>query len=545
MWINATFGRLSDEADWQALCLELSLDPSKASIRQLRAHLTRLGVHSAIIEAPYIDRDFSADHRAFYSQSFKMILRWCRRVHFFRCETGHLETELDVKKRKAALGALKDDYLGFAVIRPLRHAPIGRTVLVQPVDPPGRKSELLVRAQFKINLFGECLYVRGAAFMEQDQQATACAQVSLWTLARHFHTRFSHRWHSTADISEFGTAVTEAAVMRQLPAGAGGLTWDGMARALKAMGYQPLIYTGERADKGPITWKPELTPLSVINRYVDSGLPVIIGLLLPNQTLHAVTGIGATRRQIPHLPTTTVRPTTSVFVDAIMIHDDQRGAYLNFPANPAIASDPDIPAKPYCSDFSGKEIPLSISENVLNLMVALPERVLSTAEAAEAAAHGFTRQFATGWADTKKLYKANTPGSVKIAEEYFEAVAGNCLVYRTYLTTGAKYKAHLIQNIAHQTVIECGLKFSLPPYVWVTEFGRFDDLNEDEPKSRRIMGHVVIDATTSHHHAAILIVHQPGLLITRDLNPTNGAPFKDTTYLIDNDVVYLPRERST
>jgi hypothetical protein len=171
-------------------------------------------------------------------------------------------------------------YLGYIVARPVAHAPLCRVALAQPSSPPGTKTDLLVRCEFAVHLLGAVLSVTSTPFTQQDARVGACAQAAMWMAARHFYSKHKGSpWVSTVDITEAASKPTDHMLSLALPPGSGGLTVEHMVRALRAIGREPLLYHGEYSPQNrKVTWPASIVPAAVIDRYVDSGIPVIIGL---------------------------------------------------------------------------------------------------------------------------------------------------------------------------------------------------------------------------------------------------------------------------
>ena len=95
-------------------------------------HLRAIGVQTLLVQNGVRDPDFIEEHQAFYSKQHRPINPTCVRVHVFSCG---LAASLDPSREPDALvfldGAVAnpESYLGFVTIRPLRHAPVGATIL--------------------------------------------------------------------------------------------------------------------------------------------------------------------------------------------------------------------------------------------------------------------------------------------------------------------------------------------------------------------------------------------------------------------------------
>ena len=97
----------------------------------------KIGCESVLIEHHYIDRDYMEDHSVFYSKSLAGLPNHCKRLHFFKRTSGHIQAELErlykISEKQHFRDASRlfsdEAYLGFSVIKPLNGCPVGRTVL--------------------------------------------------------------------------------------------------------------------------------------------------------------------------------------------------------------------------------------------------------------------------------------------------------------------------------------------------------------------------------------------------------------------------------
>jgi len=177
--------------DWNALAKILG-GPNRV-VNSIIRHLITVGVCSYLVETRYIDRDYSSDYRRFYALTFKTYDRHCKRVHFLRKKLNPSSRIQFGSSGRALEKTSRRSYRGFCVVRPLSGASIGRTAL-HAVGPTLKDLESCVtcRAEIRANLFGAELDVVGASFMQQDSRVGACAQVAIWTGARHMHQRYKY-----------------------------------------------------------------------------------------------------------------------------------------------------------------------------------------------------------------------------------------------------------------------------------------------------------------------------------------------------------------
>ncbi|QCB43333.1 hypothetical protein E5673_14775 [Sphingomonas sp. PAMC26645] len=474
----------------------------------------------AIEETTYIDRDFSAAYASFYSTLYHMRPRYCRRIHFFASSVSDAFDDGDLTGIAHALEAAEGGYLGFIVIRPLRHAPVGSAVLATRCAA-GPGVEISVRSTYKVHFLGVELSVEGVPVTEQDTRTGSCAQATIWTAGRHFHNQHSTPWFSVPDITEAALKPTDSILAKSLPAGSDYLTDDNMVRALRAMGEHPIVYAPEvGAD-----W--EEPPARTIARYLDSGIPVIIGLRQGEGIGHAVVAVGTVIASTRKSPDGDAHMADRI--THLIVNDDQNGAYRRI----AVAS----PKKAVRSaDYTLKD--------AIFLLVPLPSKVYMKAEVAETIARDKVRFVATNRSKHIKEARADIKPADWAVDPDFYATKPEQLVARTYLTHGWKYKHRLMRNGVADDLREELAFVHLPRYVWVTEFSLPEDVASLDPCRRKIRAHVVLDATGSRFEDSVLLTHLPGIIIGQSFDPANpGAEPMTSLRVLLEDAPYYPKIR--
>ena len=523
MKITHTVASLDSSKSWSHLAGLLGgekLDVVRNTIRHLRV----LNVKSYVLEDPYIDQDYSADYSQFFARTFRTYERHCKRVHFFSRDISPL---LQRPLSTTQLGSLGDfaeqTYCGFSVIRPLSTAPIGRTVLKARVaNGFNMETTVTCRADFDAHLLGTRLQVTGTSFLQQDTRVGACAQVAIWAGMRHMHARYNYNWVSVADITRFARppSVTEAA---SLPNASDSLSSDAMVRAIAEAGYQPLCLFG-----------PDIG--NAILPYVESGIPVILGLDIGGSVGHAVTVIGRvfakqespTNRAIDYVP-------------AFVVHDDQCGPYMYLPADDNASATYSFGDETIKRDSGSGPIELNVRHHAVLAIALTPTRVYSTAARAEHNARSQINEILKGLPDARRaLATLNIPVNEMLLDELQEAHNGGNIVLRTYLTSAAGYRRHLAQGSASDDLKDALLDIHLPHFTWITEIATVDSYNQPSPGLRRIYGHTVLDATsTAERGDGLLVLHIPGLIITGDPNDR----CRQEVTAIKDDKLYECREK--
>ena len=520
MDVSFKIGPLTQEADWQQLASLLGgVSPVVKSVIH---HLMLLNVNSYLIEAPYIDRDYSSDYRFFYAQTFKTYDRHCERIHFFAEDVSKIFAIENWSERVRALQETsKRSYCGFCVVRPLPKASIGRSALkMRGPEGAGLESVITCRADIRANLVGAELDVCGAAFMQQDSRVGACAQIAIWTGARHMHQRYTYDWLSVADITKFA-APTTADEATSLPAGSDFLTSERMIRAVSEMGFQPLCFKGTNRDIGE-----QILP------YVESGLPVILGLSIPNLHIgHAVTVIGRVFSKLKN-------PTTSKpidFVAGFIVHDDQAGPYKVIPARPGVTciKDEDTVERRTATG----PLRFNLEDHGVFAMALMPIRAFSTARAAEITAQSRIDS-AVSQIHKIKAQISKTGDINPLLDELIAARAAKKLILKTYLTSADGYRRHIARSSASDMLKDVLLKVHLPHFAWVTEIFTVDSYNNPSSGLRRIFGHSLIDATSSGREVVgLLMLHLPGVVFLRDVNEPDEA-LSQTAVVVENDNLF-------
>lgn len=434
-------------------------------------HLRAIGAVTLLVQAGVRDPDFLEEHQAFYAKQHRGVLRSCVRVHAFKLPINEsLAADSDDGILQYLDDALADasSYLGFVTIRPLRHAPVGATILVD-VDGGGST----VFDDFPVHIAGNGFAVRGTPFLQQDNAVGACAQASIWMALRTIRRRQGNAAYSPAELTVAATRYL--ATDRSFP-GRQGLTIQQMLEAVKFAGHDPLHLALRMPESPPADSQAVLCEALP---YIESGLPVITALMSQHGG-HAVVAIGRSvephqvvdyrRRYRDGSITFEFLPSAS-FVSALVIHNDNSGPYLRLaPGDPRLNG--------YCL------------EQTTSLIVTLPEGVFTTAAEAELLA---TRAIVL----VSAIYTAPT-GSPSLPLTAF--------VLRPYLCTRHAFRRWA--KGASLLSTEVGMRYrshELPRYMWVIEIHDAAHYDPTDPSKQSRCGEVVLDASADPLHADGLI----------------------------------------
>ena len=519
---------LTDVVGWSSLTQLLAERQTNQNIVSLIIlQLKEQKAVSALVEHNYVDRDFSEAYSAYYAKTFRRHSKLCKRVLVFGCDISFLNTTNDVRLAGQQLKSSK--FLGQIVLRPISRAPLGQAILAAPPAPAGYDAHLQVSALYHAHVFGAELEVRAAPMTQQDSRIGACAQATIWVAARHFHARHRGPWLSTVSITQAAIANAEFVLNRVLPAGSEFLTLNNMAAALRAADREPLIYTCTNIQS-PLpkpAWKPALRPKDVIARYLDSGIPVIIGLVFPGQDIgHAIIATGQIVREQAQEPLPQ-HPTIAEYNEAFVVNDDQLGPNAICPVD---------------SSCTIKQTSYSINDNAMYLMIPLPKKVFLPAETAELLSWSALDSYKTDWA----AFKARHAGKLGVSEQLGDAlildILANKVLARTYLTYGWKYKTRAISNKFSNSIRQAIRNLDVPRFVYVTEFSRISDTTAKSRYERRIIAHCVVDATAKHQDIdSVLLTHAPGFIAW--YAHTNGGDFIRSVAPVADSALYYPKAR--
>jgi hypothetical protein len=519
---------LGDDEGWVKLRAELQDVQSHPLLDGSLKNLRSQGALSCLIEAIYVDRDFSAAFSAFYSTLYRPYQKYCRRLHFFQGDLGELRECTDPAQVLDIIGSNSDKYLGYVALRPLRHAPVSNAKFSAELLCSKATQEVSVRAKRSVHVLGATLPLEGFPLTQQDTRVGACAQATIWMAGRHFHDKHGAPWFSMPDITAHALKPTDSAITRSLPAGSDYLTADNMVRALRAMGRHPVFYAPS-IKEGQRDWG--FRPEDVILRYIDSGIPVILGMENPNSPVgHAVVAVGTERLENPEVDALPERPTQSSYLSHFLVNDDQRGSFLRLPLSEAGLTDD----YPYC-----------VSRDLAFIIVPLPSKVFMTAEVAEAISWDLMNQVATqanAWLGAG-FQPPNTEGWDPPKDFFDQVIAGEVMA-RTYLTYGWRYKGRTIKNIVTDTLKQQLLRRDFPRYVWVTEFSLAGEMVDHDPCKRKVRAHVVNDATGSRFWESTLLIDAPGMTFLWDFDPSqSGVAPQQSLFFSKTSDGYYPKVR--
>lgn len=135
--------------------------------KYLQQYLTDLGATTVVEEPEYFDSDFLAAYAAFYATTAVARSNRCRRLLFFGGKDVERRFRAAIRGSERSAEELERDFLGFCVVRPLEHAPLGRTVL-RWYEDRARPERVRCARTYHVHVAGLTLSVEGLAWQQQD-----------------------------------------------------------------------------------------------------------------------------------------------------------------------------------------------------------------------------------------------------------------------------------------------------------------------------------------------------------------------------------------
>ena len=220
------------------------------------------------LENEYIDRHYLEDYSEYYAKCFPSHPRMCSRLHFFSTEfdeTAFLDGV--TTNSQEFINKISENYIGFAVIRPIPHTFLAKLCLKPFPSLIGDVKSRVIRRKIAVSLFGLSLTVETTPFLEQDKVVSACATSALWTALSVSPSISPANLPSPSAITKSAT-LTRLDSSRTFPTT--GLSLTQVATSLKYYGLEP-----SSAFYDPFSGFGELN--EHIFSYVTSGIPIIIG----------------------------------------------------------------------------------------------------------------------------------------------------------------------------------------------------------------------------------------------------------------------------
>lgn len=459
---------------------EVDLD---AFLRQLNEDLF------CLIEFPYVDKVYRDTYYTYFSTKHYKYSRDCIRVSLFKQELSE-----DLLFSPSEENLLNKDYLGYFIIRPTKSATIGRS-FISPIAFKNNNIELCL-CTLSTSLLGIPLIIKAFPHSTQDEEVMLCAETTVWAIMEYFGNRYSE--YSPVIPSRIHHKINHLKSHRQVPSA--GLTMDEISFVLKEFGFGTYAYSKYSID----------TDIYVILKiYIESGIPVVVGLENDAGYQHAIVAVGKKENSI-------------VFEESKLLKDSNDTAYFDLSklSCELVYQDDNLP--PYqISDpenigvyYQSADISDCADYKIDSLVVPLYSKIYLEAMSAKPLAQRILTDELLGY---------------KFPTKY---------VFRFYLTSSRSLKKH----ISTLKSIDLNLKKQLlltrmPKFVWCAEiFSNEDDFNQD-----KVSGLILLDATEANSVGldALIFAGYPNRVLAFDDNNSLLLPFCFEGYKPYNNLTCL------
>lgn len=458
-----------------------------------------------IIEEEYLDKEYEEEYKVFYYKVFASSPpSKCIRLHFFSSKFSKINS-YNIKKNEAK-------YQGYCTIRPKPLLTISDAFISENIviDINSRFVFMSCNIEKKVSLIGIQLKVRGFPFIQQDGRIGVCAQAALKMVADHgFETKIIGNSYTAPKITELAKKSPHPNGARHIPSS--GLDDFQIQFALEEMGFEPLIY--DRSDRS--CEKKIEHPEQIIYRYLESGIPVIVGIQAGDEK-HAIVVIGHTFNP------------DYWFAKAGTIYPDLRTRSLNYQCSTNwiqnfIVQDDNI--GPYCF------VPIDFLSGSITKCIIVPlyEDVFLAGEKAESNAYKLMTRKTFLEKNVKVIYNALKKNNSKSETLYWlnlflECIHKKRIILRTYLRDKGLFIEQDIKNYdkSIQTMYKT---INLPQKIWVVEIS----MPEIFCYARKKCGEILFASTGGDEiNHSYITFHFPGAIMIHDITAN-----KTKYYIID------------
>jgi len=475
------------------------------------------GCNTAVKETGYDDEEYKKEYELFYKNVFKGkppadVIR----IHLFEGILSNLsEEELTLKSKD-------DAYLGYFTLRPTKIQRVCDAFISEKVitDEESRFVFLTCKIKRSISIEGVNFEIKGFPYIQQDSRIAACAQCAIRVISQFLGWEEGKSSCLTApDITEkvktISNAITPDA-SRQIPTS--GLTVPQMKAALGYLNCDPILYDYSNIKPEELFYKH---PEQIIYRYVESGIPVILGINTATSK-HVLVVIGHSFNpdlwwryvsesyyQLPRSGTDArrhdIRYHSSVdWIQNFVIQDDNLGPYY----------------------FMERSL---LHNNIACILVPLPEKVYLTGEEAELKAYDMIYRDRIETLMNNAVTKLATVGNpnAQWLTMYINHWTNKDLVLRTYLRKSEELKGEIDKFTRSASVKNSIVNTPMSKHVWIVEISWPDIFSH----TRKKCGEIILDATADTYlNNAILHVHIPGVIMKK-----NAADELEYVYILDDD----------
>lgn len=495
----------SEKNDFIAWLLDISeneyavgitaLMQTNAAFKVLHKLMTKIRHCTVVLEQYYVDRVYRDSYYFHYSGKHFDYGRYCKRICLFE---GLLQDKFfDMKT-----DALKHNFIGSIVIRPISGREIGRTLL-NPMYFLENDSGYIRLADYDITVYGKRLHVKAFPYSMQDGETTSCAEITILNLLDYFSQKYSE-YHYLLP-SSISKIAEQSSYERRIPTV--GLSYELISKIFCEAGFYPRLYATKKMEKSKFQ--------HILQYYIESGIPIALGLKVNDTAKHSVVVVGylhPDKQKISEIQTCTFDSDTMDTVwtcdsaDTVTdycIMDDNIEPYSISTCHRLGEEDNNSPTALLMGKYE-----------IEYMMVPLYKRMYL--EAADA------YDICLSLLANKAYSYFTSEQALKVLKAKYSDIDGigtrdNPFVTRVFMSSSRSFRKHRdIQfNDGNREIRDIYNSTTFPKFVWVCELS-----TKEMYLDGKIFGEIIIDATSSADAKAdsFIIIHYPGVVCKRMQN---------------------------
>lgn len=233
---------------------------------------TKTKTITLVLEPYYVDRVYRDSYYFYYSGKHFSYNRFCKRICVF-------DGEIQLDFFSCTSEYLSERFIGSIVIRPIPNYSIGRTLLNPRyiISDDSCKNRL---AHYVITVYGKRLKIDAFPYSMQDGETTSCAETTILNLLDYYSCSYPE--YSYLLPSQINAIAEKNSYQRRMPTS--GISYEVISKIFCDAGFYPRLYSSSQMSKTKLK--------KILYYYIESGIPVALGLKINNQNRHSVICIG-------------------------------------------------------------------------------------------------------------------------------------------------------------------------------------------------------------------------------------------------------------
>ncbi|MCM1136414.1 MAG: hypothetical protein NC400_12670 [Clostridium sp.] len=480
------------------------------SFKVLWKLFSHLDTYTVVIEDHYVDRVYRDSYYFYYSGKHFSYSRFCKRLCLFH---GILEHDF----YDFSCDELEKYFMGTIVIRPIPDRSIGRTLLNPRYFLPAGSSCQIRLADYNVTVYGKRLHVHAFPYGMQDGETTSCAEITILNLLD-YYSQLYPEYHYLLP-SEISSLAEMNSYERRMPTT--GLSYELISKIFCDVGFYPRLYSIQKMTT--IKFR------HILHYYIESGIPVALGLKLGEENKHSVISIGHTVSHTDKLGTELTCAydsesknviwtcDTADTVDTYCIMDDNRVPYK---LSKCIEEAQETKQRPPLLKLNECEVEY--------MMVPLYKRMILEAADAYDICLSILASQRFGIKDFLQL-DALSPELLAMDKSIEKVgIKEEPLVIRLFMASSRTFRRKRDEQFRTKNgeVRDWYNITVFPKFVWVCEFTTRTLYKED-----LVLGEIIIDATSSADAKmdSFIIIHYPNVICRRmpeDFMETGSSEFE-------------------